>query len=51
VGPATLPLGIVFVAPRKYADAPHPVALLRPHHHRPRRRAPEHRDELPPSHA
>ena len=30
--------------------SPASVALLRPRHHRPRRRAPEPRDELPPSH-
>jgi hypothetical protein len=34
---------------QKHADLPHSLALLRPCHHRPRRRAPEPRDELPPS--
>ena len=47
-GEAKLPLWIVFVARHEHADAPHAVALLRPRHHRPRRRAPEPRDELPP---
>jgi hypothetical protein len=47
----SLPLRIVFVKRHEHADAPHPVALLRPCHHRPRRRAPEERDELaPPNH-
>jgi hypothetical protein len=36
-------------APQK-ADAPHALALLRPRQHRPRRRAPKPRDELPPPH-
>jgi NB-ARC domain len=47
---ATLRRGIVFVARHEHADAPHTVALLRPRHERPRRRASEPRDELPPSH-
>jgi hypothetical protein len=47
---ASLPHGIVFVTPRKHADAPHAVALLRLRDHRPHRRAPETRNELPPSH-
>jgi hypothetical protein len=34
----------------EHADASHAVALLRPCHRWPRRRAPEPRDELPPSH-
>jgi hypothetical protein len=38
---------IVFVEPHQHADAPHAVALLRPCHHRPRRRTPEPRDERP----
>jgi hypothetical protein len=38
-GEATLLVGIVFVARHEHADAPHAVALLRPRHHRPRRRA------------
>jgi hypothetical protein len=46
---AKLPLGIVFVARHEHAHAPHPLGLLRPRDHRPRRRAPEPRDELPPS--
>jgi hypothetical protein len=29
---------------------PHPLGLLRPRHHRPRRRAPEPSDECPPFH-
>jgi hypothetical protein len=32
------------------ADASDAVTLLRPRHHRPRRRAPKPRDEIPPSH-
>jgi hypothetical protein len=48
---ATLRLGIVFVNRREIADAPHPVALLRPRHERPRRRATEHSDEFAPSKA
>jgi hypothetical protein len=47
---AKLPRGIVFVGPHEHADAPYAVALLRPRHHRPRRRAPKPRNELPPSH-
>ena len=35
----------------EHADAPHPLTLLRPRRERPRRRAAEQRDELPPSHA
>jgi hypothetical protein len=39
------------VAPHEHADAPYAVALLlRPSRKRPRRRAPEPRDELPPLH-
>jgi hypothetical protein len=49
-GVATFPLKIVFVESEEHADAPHAVALLRPHHHRPRRCAPEPRDECPPLH-
>ena len=40
--------GIVFVARCEHADAPYALALLRPRNRRPRRRAPEPRDELPP---
>jgi hypothetical protein len=48
---STFLLRIVFVAsPHEHADAPHAVALLRPHDHRPRRRAPEPRDERPAFH-
>ena len=47
---ARLPQRIVFVARHEHADAPHPVALLRPGHHRPHRRAPEPRDKFAPSH-
>jgi hypothetical protein len=42
--------GIVFVAQLEHADAPHAVALLRSRYHRPRRRAPEPRDERPALH-
>jgi hypothetical protein len=42
--------GIVFVEPHEHADAPNAIRLLRPRHRWPRRRAPEPRDELPPSH-
>src|SRR5262249_33988938 len=49
---ATLALRIVFVPRHEHADAPYAVALLRARHHRPRRRAPEPRDELsPPDHS
>ena len=48
-GNLTLPNGIVFIACHEHADAPHAVALLCSHHHRPRRRAPEPRDEFAPS--
>jgi hypothetical protein len=42
---------IVFGQIRKHADAPHAFGLLlRPRHHRPRRRVPEPRDEIPPPH-
>ena len=34
-----LPVGIVFVAQREHADAPHTVPLLRARRERPRRRA------------
>jgi hypothetical protein len=34
----------------RHADPPHPLALLRPRHQRPRRRAAEHSDELSSSH-
>ena len=43
---ATLRLGIIFVKRHEHADAPHAVSLLRPRHHRPRRRASEPRDEF-----
>ena len=42
---AKLTLRVVFVAPHQHADAPDVVALLRPRHHRPRRRANKPRDE------
>jgi hypothetical protein len=42
--------GIVFVARHEHADAPDAVALLSLRHKRPHCRAPEPRDELPPSH-
>src|SRR5262249_55531748 len=35
----------------QHADPPHPVALLRAHRERPRRRAAEQRDELAPPHS
>src|SRR5262249_58608776 len=38
--------GIVFVEPHEHADAPHPLALLRPRREGPRRRAAEARDEV-----
>jgi hypothetical protein len=41
--------GIVCVAPHQHADAPHAVALLRIRQERPRRDAPDPRNELPPS--
>jgi hypothetical protein len=44
------PHGIVFVARHEHADAPDTVALLRPHHERPRNRTPETRDERPAFH-
>jgi hypothetical protein len=44
----TLLLGIVFVERHEHADAPNTLPLLRTRHHRPRRRTPEPRDELPP---
>src|SRR5262249_26551105 len=45
--------GTVFVADAEPADAPHAVALLRPHRERPcRRSAAEERDEgAPPNHS
>jgi hypothetical protein len=42
--------GIVFVASQEHADAPHALGLLRACGERPRRRAPEPRNELPPPH-
>src|SRR5262249_17428999 len=48
---ASLPYGIVFIAPREHADASHAVALLRACRERPRRRATEPRDELAPLHS
>ena len=48
-GKPALCLRIAFVVSHQHADAPHAVGLLRPRHHRPRRRAPETRDELSPS--
>jgi hypothetical protein len=47
---ATLRLGIGFVERHEDADAPHPRGLLRPRHHRPRRRAAEPRNERAPNH-
>jgi hypothetical protein len=41
---------IVFVRVDQHADPPHAIGLLRSRHQRPRRRAAEPRDELPPSH-
>jgi hypothetical protein len=38
------------VVRHEHADAPYPVALLRPRHEGPRHRAPEPCDELPPPH-
>jgi hypothetical protein len=46
----SLPRGIVFIEQHEHTDAPDAAALLRPRHHRPRRSAPEPRDELPPPH-
>ena len=43
-------LRIVFVTAYQHTDLPHAVALLRVCHHWPRHRAPEARDEVPPSH-
>jgi hypothetical protein len=37
-------------AVHQHAHAPHPLALLGPRHHRPRRRATYRRNELPPRH-
>jgi hypothetical protein len=42
---------IVFVAGPERADALHAVAPLPPRRHRPSRRAPEPRNELPPFHS
>jgi hypothetical protein len=47
---ATLRLGIVFAKRHEHADAPHPIRLLRPRNHPPRRRTAKSRDELPPPH-
>src|SRR6516165_51801 len=47
---ARLIYGIAFVKLHEHANAPHAVALLRPRREWPRRRAPEPRDECPPSH-
>jgi hypothetical protein len=41
---------IVFGILHKHANPPHPFELLRPRHHRPRRRAAEPCDELSPFH-
>jgi hypothetical protein len=49
-GDARLIHGIVFVARHEDADAPDAVALLRPRHHRSRRRTPERCDERPAPH-
>src|SRR5262249_14368220 len=43
--------GIVFVVRHQYADAPHPLGLLPPRHHRPRRCAREPRDYLATVHS
>jgi hypothetical protein len=49
---ATLPLRIVFVVRHEHADAPHPLALLRPRRERPRHRAAaDSSDEFTPSKA
>jgi hypothetical protein len=37
---------VVFVAHIEHADAPHPLALLRPRRNRPSRRTAEERDEV-----
>jgi hypothetical protein len=47
---ASLPLRIVFVRWDEHADATYSVGLLRGYHKRPRRRAAEPCDELPPPH-
>jgi hypothetical protein len=46
-----LPIRIVFVGGHEHADAPQPVALLRPRRERPSRRAAEPGDEFAPSKA
>jgi hypothetical protein len=43
-------LAIVFIVRHQNADLSRAVGLLGQPHHRPRRRAPESRNELPPSH-
>src|SRR5262249_55029504 len=43
-----LHFGVTLGTTHQYTDAPHP-ALLRPRGKRPRRRAPEPRNEIPPS--
>src|SRR6516225_4828031 len=50
-GEETLPRRIALVAPDEHADPRHPVALLRPTYHRPRRRAAKPSDEFPPPHS
>src|SRR5262249_37700990 len=48
---ARLRLRIVLNQARKHTDAPHPLGLLCPRRHRPRRRAAEERDELAAFHS
>jgi hypothetical protein len=43
-------LRIVFIERYQNADPPHATGLLRPRRQRPRRRAPDNRDELAPPH-
>jgi hypothetical protein len=46
---ASLCLRIVYGHPTEHADPPHAIGLLSTRRHRPRRCAPDPRDELPPS--
>jgi hypothetical protein len=41
---------IIFIVRHEHTDASHVFDLLGPRHQRPRRRVPEPRDEIPPSH-
>src|SRR5262249_29442861 len=50
-GSVGLPSRRVVIPVRQYTDATHTVILLRPRHHRPRRRAAEPGDDLPPVHS